>query len=158
MAEANIYNTINHLSGYKNRYYTSSYGKTSAEWIRTHLAWPGGHAAPTSPRELFTACANCSTQPSVILTIQGTDLPNEVVVLGAHLDSINGSGGGSTEQVAPGADDDASGIATLTEVIRVALASGWKPKRTVKFMGYAARGSRPARLQRDRADRSRPTA
>ena len=39
---------------------------------------------------------------------------------------------------APGADDDASGIATLTEVIRVALANGWKPKRTVKFMGYAA--------------------
>ena len=61
----------------------------------------------------------------MILTIQGTDLPNEVVVLGAHLDSINTSGGGSNEQVAPGADDDASGIASLTEVIRVALASGW---------------------------------
>ena len=74
----------------------------------------------------------------MILTIQGTDLPNEIVVLGAHLDSINGSAGGSTEQTAPGADDDASGIASLTEVIRVALASGWKPKRTVKFMGYAA--------------------
>ena len=40
---------------------------------------------------------------------------------------------------APGADDDdASGIATLTEVIRIALASGWQPRRTVKFMGYAA--------------------
>jgi bacterial leucyl aminopeptidase len=83
------------------------------------------------------SCATCSTQPSVILTIQGTDLPSEVVVLGAHLDSINGSAGGSTTQRAPGADDDASGIATLTEVLRIAMTSGWKPKRTVKFMGYA---------------------
>ena len=74
----------------------------------------------------------------MILTVQGAELPDEIVVLGAHLDSINTSGGGSTTQRAPGADDDASGIATLTEVIRISLASGWRPKRTVKFMGYAA--------------------
>ncbi|MGH8077649.1 MAG: M20/M25/M40 family metallo-hydrolase, partial [Lysobacter sp.] len=136
VAEGNIYNTINHLSSYKNRYYTSSYGKTSAEWIRT--TWQSLAGARTDVTSELFNCANCSTQPSAILTIQGTELPNEIVVLGAHLDSINGSAGGSTEQTAPGADDDASGIASLTEVIRVALASGWKPKRTVKFMGYAA--------------------
>jgi leucyl aminopeptidase len=135
VAEANIYNTINTLQAYKNRYYTSTYGKTSAEWIRT--TWQGLAGSRTDVTSELFACATCSTQPSVILTIQGTDLPNEVVVLGAHLDSINVSASGSNEQVAPGADDDASGIATLTEVIRVALASGWKPKRTVKFMGYA---------------------
>ncbi|MBW8852279.1 MAG: M20/M25/M40 family metallo-hydrolase [Xanthomonadales bacterium] len=134
---SNIYSTISTLSSYQNRYYTSTTGKTSAEWIRT--TWQGLAGSRTDvTSELFTGCTNCSTQPSVILTIQGNELPNEVVVLGAHLDSINVSGGGSTTQVAPGADDDASGIATLTEVLRVALASGWKPKRTVKFMGYAA--------------------
>jgi len=133
----NIYNTISTLSAYQNRYYTSTTGKTSAEWIRT--TWQGLAGSRTDvTTELFTACSNCSTQPSVILTIQGNELANEVVILGAHLDSINVSAGGSTTQVAPGADDDASGIATLTEVLRVALASGWKPKRTVKFMGYAA--------------------
>ncbi|HSX58651.1 MAG TPA: M20/M25/M40 family metallo-hydrolase [Tahibacter sp.] len=136
-AEANIRGTITTLSGYKNRYYASTYGKASAEWIRT--TWAGlanGRSDVTA--ELYTGCTNCSTQPSVILTVQGGDLANEVVVLGAHLDSINSSGGGSNEQTAPGADDDASGIATLTEVIRVSLASGWKPRRTIKFMGYAA--------------------
>jgi leucyl aminopeptidase len=136
VAESNIYNTINTLSGYRNRYYTSNYGKNSAEWIRT--TWQGLAGSRTDVSSELFACATCSTQPSVILTVQGNELPNEIVVLGAHLDSINSSAGGSTEQVAPGADDDASGIATLTEVIRVALASGWKPKRTVKFMGYAA--------------------
>jgi bacterial leucyl aminopeptidase len=132
----NIYGTISHLSGYQNRYYTSSDGKAAAEWIRT--TWQGlagGRADVTSE---LSGCANCATQPSVILTIRGTELPNEIVVLGAHLDSINGSAGGSVAQRAPGADDDASGIATLTEVLRIAMASGWKPKRTVKFMGYAA--------------------
>ena len=131
----NIYDTIDHLQGYTNRYYASATGKSSAEWIRD--TWQAlGNGRSDVSAELFS-CDSCSTQPSVILTVQGTELPGEVVVLGAHLDSINQSGGG-TDQVAPGADDDASGIATLTEVIRIALAEGWKPKRTVKFMGYAA--------------------
>ncbi|GAA5001423.1 M20/M25/M40 family metallo-hydrolase [Pseudoluteimonas lycopersici] len=135
--ESGIYDTINTLQGYKNRYYASSYGKSAAEWIKSRWeSLAAGRGDVTT--ELFTGCTNCSTQPSVILTIQGNELPNEVVVLGAHLDSINQSAGGNPEMVAPGADDDASGIATLTEALRIALASGWKPQRTVKFMAYAA--------------------
>ncbi|RDZ27611.1 M20/M25/M40 family metallo-hydrolase [Lysobacter silvisoli] len=137
VAEANIRGTISHLSTqYPNRYYASTTGRTSAEWIRsTWLGLANGRSDVSA--ELYTGCTNCSTQPSVILTIQGSELPNEVVVLGAHLDSISNSGSGNAMN-APGADDDASGIATLTEVLRIAMASGYKPKRTVKFMGYAA--------------------
>ena len=133
---ARIKSTISTLSAYTNRYYASTTGRTSAEWIKS--AWDGLASGRSDVSSELSACSNCSTQPSVILTIQGAELPDEIVVLGAHLDSINGSAGGSTSQVAPGADDDASGIATLTEVLRVALANGWRPKRTVKFMGYAA--------------------
>jgi leucyl aminopeptidase len=50
-------------------------------------------------------------QKSVILTINGTDNAAETVVLGAHLDSINLNGTTETTR-APGADDDASGIAS----------------------------------------------
>ena len=132
----NIYNTINTLSTYQNRYYASTTGRTSAEWIRT--TWQGLAGSRTDVTSELSTCSNCSTQPSVILTIQGAELPGEIVVLGAHLDSINGSAGGSLTQRAPGADDDASGIATLTEVLRIAMANGWRPKRTVKFIGYAA--------------------
>ena len=135
--EQRLYDTINHLSRYRNRYYASSHGRTSAEWIREHWqSLAAGRSDVTT--ELFTACSTCSTQPSVILTIRGWDLPDEVVVLGAHLDSINGSTRNDPNQLAPGADDDASGIATLTETLRIALADGWQPRRTVKFMGYAA--------------------
>lgn len=135
--EQRLYDTINHLSRYRNRYYASSHGRTSAEWIRDHWqSMAAGRSDVTT--ELFTACSTCSTQPSVILTIRGWDLPDEVVVLGAHLDSINGNTRNDPNQLAPGADDDASGIATLTETLRIALADGWQPRRTVKFMGYAA--------------------
>ncbi len=136
VSESNIRSTITTLSANQNRYYTSPTGKTSAESIRNTWQGLAGSRSDVST-ELFT-CSNCSTQPSVILTINGNELPNEILVLGAHLDSINTSGGGSNTQIAPGADDDASGVATLTEVIRIALANGWKPKRTVKFMAYAA--------------------
>jgi len=131
----NIYNTISHLSNYQNRYYASTYGRQAAEWIQS--TWMGLAAGRSDVSSELFGCATCSTQPSVILTIRGRELPNEIVVLGAHLDSINASGGGVSQR-APGADDDASGIATLTEVLRIAMANGWKPRRTVKFMGYAA--------------------
>jgi leucyl aminopeptidase len=137
VSEANVRNTISQLSANQNRYYTSATGKSSAEWIRNTWQGLAGTRSDVST-ELFTACSNCSTQPSAILTIQGNELASEIVVLGAHLDSINVSANGSNTQTAPGADDDGSGIATLTEVIRIAVASGWKPRRTVKFMGYAA--------------------
>ena len=136
--ESNIYDTIDSLSnGFLNRYYESSHGRNAALWIRD--AWQALAAGyPGASVTLFEDCNSCSTQPSVILTVPGSDLADEVVVVGGHLDSINGYGWGGEDQIAPGADDDASGIATTTEIIRIALTSGWKPRRTVEFHAYAA--------------------
>ena len=39
--------------------------------------------------------------------------------------------------IAPGADDDGSGIAVLTEVLRIIVMSGYKPEKTVQIMGFA---------------------
>ncbi|UUZ46724.1 M20/M25/M40 family metallo-hydrolase [Massilia sp. B-10] len=75
-------------------------------------------------------------QKSVIATITGTDNAAEVIVIGGHLDSV-GSGSGETMR-APGADDDASGLASMTEAFRALIASNYKPRRTIKFIGYAA--------------------
>ncbi len=137
VGEPNIRSTISYLSTtYTNRYYTTTKGKNAALWIRD--TWQGLiNGRSDASVALFTGCTDCSTQPSVILTITGTELPNEIVVLGGHLDSISSTGSGENMN-APGADDDASGIAVLTEVLRVAMASGYKPKRTVQFMAYAA--------------------
>jgi leucyl aminopeptidase len=129
LQEPNIRSTITTLSSYTTRHYTSQTGVDAAHWIKNQWqSFAQGRSDVTV--ELFT---HTWAQPSVILTIQGSTVPGDVVVIGGHLDSINSSG-----SVAPGADDDASGIATLTEVLRVALAQNYKPARTVKFMAYAA--------------------
>jgi Zn-dependent M28 family amino/carboxypeptidase len=57
--------------------------------------------------------------------IKGTSLPDEIVVVGAHYDSVSGC---------PGADDNASGVAGLIELARATAAI--RPARTVRFVGF----------------------
>ena len=38
---------------------------------------------------------------------------------------------------APGAEDNASGVATVTEILRVLMGHGYRPKRTLQFIVYA---------------------
>ncbi len=130
-----ILNTIDHLStAYPNRFNAHPSGVAAAEWIRD--TWAG--YAQFRPEVTVDLVAHSGiAQRSVVMTIPGTTWPEEVVILGGHLDSI-ASGSSNPNFSAPGADDDASGIATLTEVIRVAMVSGFYPQRTVQFMGYAA--------------------
>jgi leucyl aminopeptidase len=133
--ELNIRNTINSLStNWTSRRYNVQSGTDAANWLKTQ--WTNMAAGRTDVSvSLFTHSSTVSPQPSVIATITGSTHPDEVVVIGGHLDSINGS---SSTGSAPGADDDASGVASLTEAFRVAMANGYKPARTVKFMAYAA--------------------
>jgi bacterial leucyl aminopeptidase len=135
MQASNIAQTILDLSNnYNNRYYQTSGGLDSSNWLKTRWTSIAAGRADISVNQFSHAGWK---QPSVILTITGTDNAAEVVVLGAHLDSINQAGTTETTR-APGADDDASGVASLTEVIRSMVASNYKPRRTIKFMAYAA--------------------
>lgn len=76
-----------------------------------------------------------SPQSSVVASIPGATDDATTVIIGAHLDSIN-SGGASL--AAPGADDDASGVATLVEVLRVIAEAGVRFQRRVEFHAYGA--------------------
>ncbi|WP_052518217.1 M20/M25/M40 family metallo-hydrolase [Archangium violaceum] len=135
VAETNIRGTISTLStSWTSRRYNLQSGIDAATWLKNRWTTLAGGRSDITVAN-FVHPTTTSPQPSVIVTIRGTSLPNEVVVLGAHLDSINGSG---SSYAAPGADDDASGVAALTEVLRVAVAKGYKPARTVKLMAYAA--------------------
>jgi len=130
--EPGIHKTIVSLGNFVNRKYQCSTGVTSANWIKSR--WQAIAAGrPDITVDLYAHTG--FPQPSVILTIPGSTLPTEVVILGAHQDSIAGSG---CSAVAPGEDDDASGIPSLTEVLKVALRMNYHPQRTVKFMAYAA--------------------
>jgi len=63
------------------------------------------------------ACANIEAE------VRGG---NEIVVIGAHYDSVIG---------APGADDNASGVAAVLAMARAF--SGSKPRRTLRFVAFA---------------------
>jgi len=69
--------------------------------------------------------------------IEGSTNKDEIVIIGGHADSISGYFGREKAR-APGADDNASGIASITEIIRVLMDNNYKPERTLMFMGYAA--------------------
>jgi leucyl aminopeptidase len=122
--------TIGDLSSRKNRYYRSESGAAVSLWLRDR--WRGYANRSDITVELFD---QGYPQQSVILTIPGTKRPDEIVVIGGHLDSI-GLGGAASD--APGADDDASGIATLDHIAKTLLAAHFQPERTLQFIAYAA--------------------
>jgi len=127
--QAQLLSTIRELSTRTTRHFRSPTGAAASAWLAER--WRSFTTRPDVTVELFD---HGYAQKSVILTIPGGARANEVVVLGGHLDSISFRSGGS----APGADDDASGIATLTEVARVLLAKDIRPARTIQLIAYAA--------------------
>ncbi|MBI5471025.1 MAG: M20/M25/M40 family metallo-hydrolase [Ignavibacteriae bacterium] len=60
---------------------------------------------------------------NVIAEIAGTDLADEVVMIGAHLDSWHGG---------TGATDNATGVAACLEAVRILQRLGLKPRRTIR--------------------------
>jgi hypothetical protein len=64
---------------------------------------------------------------NVIGEMRGTEIPNEVVTVGGHLDSWD---------LAEGAHDDGTGCVQSIEIIRTFKALGIKPKRTIRTVMF----------------------
>lgn len=133
VAEPAIRDMIITLSNFNTRYYKSETGVKSSEFIRD--AWASLARKRNDVKVELLKHKNWP-QASIVMTVIGSERPDEIVIVGGHADSIAGMFGGAGR--APGADDNASGIATITEVIRILMNNNYKPKRTVQFMGYAA--------------------
>ena len=147
--------TIRSLSeGFFTRHHKSSLAVSVAEFIQGEFDQliVDNNRTEDITTELFYGPS--SQQPSVIVKMRGqggggrggrggrgarssssSSKEEEIVVLGAHEDSI--SSHLNVEARAPGADDDASGVACVLEVFRVLVESGFRPNRTVHFMAYA---------------------
>ncbi len=86
----------------------------------------------------YTDAESTYTWKNLIVTLPGKKLPNEVVVLSAHLDSVVVREGNALE-AAPGADDNAVGAATLLEAAR--LFSQYSFERTVRLIWFTGEES-----------------
>jgi hypothetical protein len=62
---------------------------------------------------------------NLVAEIHGTQRPDEIVLVGAHYDSVLGC---------PGANDNATGVAALLEIAR--LLADQRPDRTVRFVAF----------------------
>jgi len=127
----NIENHIKELENYGTRYHTTQKARQSV--LDLKQKWEGmiGNRTDVSVRIVNH---NSTSMPSVIMTIEGKNNPDEYVIIGGHIDSVSPE----KETNAPGADDNASGIATITEVARVLFEMNFKPQKTIEFMAYAA--------------------
>ena len=66
---------------------------------------------------------------NVMAEIVGSEFPNEVVVLGGHIDSWD---------VGQGAMDDGGGVVAAWEAIRLIKELGLRPRRTIRAVGWTA--------------------
>jgi len=129
----NIWSTITSFAAYNTRYYTTTTGVQAVTWLEQQYK---NIAGSRLGKDIIVERFDHSwAQPSLIISIIGTKFPQQRVIIGGHVDST--AGGANARS--PGADDDASGTATVLEVFRVlASSSTYKPERTLEFHGYAA--------------------
>ena len=82
----------------------------------------------TEPDARFSFTTTCRTLPpvtshNVMGELRGSATPDEVIVVGGHIDSWD---------LSPGAHDDGAGCAQSIEALRLIRALGLRPKRTIR--------------------------
>jgi leucyl aminopeptidase len=137
LSTSNMQSKLTTFVAFNNRYYKSTTGKQSSEWLlaQVQAVITASGVSGVSARAFSHAAF---TQSSVIATIPGKSA--NIIAIGAHQDSINLSS--PMNGRAPGADDDGSGTVTTLEAFRVLLtdsriASG-QAANTIEFHWYAA--------------------
>ncbi|AIW84308.1 Bacterial leucyl aminopeptidase [Bacillus mycoides] len=113
VSENQFQSYLTHLVSYPTRFSTSSFYEEAATWTREILNEMGY----TTNSE--TIQVNNKSSQNIIADKMGTnhDDENHLIIITAHLDSVNHSGGPSSN--APGADDNGSGSAGVLEIARV---------------------------------------
>ena len=98
--------------------------------ISTNAAEKLSKLLKLEPNLKFLFRQQCKTYPdvwshNVIGEITGSEFPNEIIVVGGHLDSWD---------LGDGAHDDGAGVVQSMEVLRLFKATGYKPKRTIRVV------------------------
>lgn len=130
-----IEKTILMLEGFKTRYHTRQEANDAI--LKLKEVWEKIIVDANRQDIIIKTIDHVNTpMKSLILTFTGSGNKDEYVIIGGHADSTIGWSG--DQSFAPGADDNASGIATITEVLRVLVKNKFVPQRTVEIMAYAA--------------------
>lgn len=122
VSESNITGTVQRLQDFKTRYARGDSCQAAADWLKAKYESFGIDS-------VFFHHFDTDIKDNVIAVIPGVRDPSKIVLIGGHYDSITGN-----HDVAPGADDDASGTACALECARVL--SKHRFDYTLVFMGF----------------------
>ena len=101
--------TIDEMSQIATRYYQTPTGVSVPDWLVGKYRALAGSRSDIEISKYDHTTVN-SRQASVVVRVLGTSRPDEILILGSHIDSVNWSDG--TRERSPGVDDNASGTAT----------------------------------------------
>jgi carboxypeptidase Q len=112
--------------------YADSVAKIPACAISTNGAEALHKALQADPALVFHLEMDCKSFPdapshNVIGEIKGTEKPEEIIVVGGHLDSWD---------VGEGAHDDGAGVVQSMEVLYLFRKVGYKPKHTIRAVAF----------------------
>lgn len=124
----NIWQTLTHLTSYRNRSATKNLGVDAANWLQSSFNAMAVEYGRKDTDSYFVK-TGWYKQPSLV-TVIGKDIKAPALVIGAHMDTLDG--------IMPGAGDDGSGSSSIMETARVLLASQKTLKRPVYIIWYAA--------------------
>lgn len=99
-------------------------GLRDADWLSERL----GNGTVTVTLHTHGKFLPDTTGHNVIGEMRGTELPDEYITVGGHLDSWD---------VGEGAHDDGAGCVQTIEILRALKAVGYRPKRTLHFVLFA---------------------
>lgn len=127
VASERIDSDVKRLVAFETRFMGSDSNAAASVWLGQRLAGLGytvrydTFEVNTPTRSFFghTFSVTGLKQWNVIATKRGRLYPNKKVVLGGHYDSIAIDRAQKDQDVAPGADDNASGIAAVLEIARL---------------------------------------
>jgi|GEM_PF-372703 len=105
------------LEAFRTRYSCTDSVTASSQWIVDKFTEFGytDVSLDTFPFPPFS----CSEQWNVVCVKPGTILPDRVIVIGGHYDSVTYDSGCDPDTLAPGVDDDGSGTVVTLEIARI---------------------------------------
>lgn len=110
--------TVQHLQDYGGRYFNSTEAYAASDWIASKMAALGLEVEQQDFNVSGSWVGSGPSAPNVIGIQRGTLYPDTYVVCGSHFDSFTWDAMSGSNN-APGADDNATGVASVLESARI---------------------------------------
>ncbi len=135
---------IQELVGFKTRFMLAENRKEIAFWIRDRFKSYGYEDVVIDSFRnkvefpLGSNTFHATWQYNVVATLKGRTKPDSTYVLGAHYDCVAVDTNVNPFIDAPGADNNASGMAACLEVAHVLKKRGFRPRQTIQFVAFGS--------------------